>query len=967
MFTLAHLIPWLITSGLLSTGLMATGYLLARWCGPKRVKLRLLQWTLCATVAGLTIIAVPRNWRVTLPVAVLPAAEVEGLRQTLSVDPSAELTPIDQDLTTQDPAGQRMAEPTIMSADAERETALPTVANNNVIKHATTPKMVSATSQSSWKDWCQHVTAGLFLLGGLVVLGRWCYARYQLHKLFVHSLEVPKFVSAELHALAGFESRHVRLRTSPHIVSPITWGIVKPIIMLPSSLVDAGDRQSLRFSLAHEWAHVSGRDSGTWLIVNCLQCLLYYNPLYWLLRRQLLLTMDQLADAHAAECGESPADYAAFLVQLARAQQRQSPRLALAVSDPHSLLRKRVEFLIEHNPLSRLSCSWTQHALIAIGAVLLVLASTAIKLQPRTTINAQEQQAASAKPNEAKPNGEPTKTDDATKKDELPDAAITDIAKRIVNGAKPSIGELIKAAVQERPDGSIVYHGFVLDRETGLPIADAKVLVHHKLSRDPKTGDWSTLEVTEHLSNLLGMYSFTLPPEQTAQSSLYIEVEAHHPQYASKGRSGYSHDMIRTNLKLGELPFYTEIKLWPGTPVEGTLVSPDGQPVEGVEVSIYAKSSKVTGMMGGSFAKVKSDSQGRFRIIPPTPGDGVLWIKPDKFAPQAHRLADRRGDWGKIMLAKGTDVPGQILDVDGRPVPNVRIEARRRGDGEKADEFLKENAVAGGIRRQAVSDEQGRFTLWALPEGDYTATVESNSDSYDPPPLEQVFLFQSFKLSQEKAEPLTIRAIPFVVLHGTYLNSQDKPTSGHEVRAWGKLDGKFYSTMSNNAGKDGKFELKLPHGLQETKLDLITNEHSALKWRKSRDKPLQRGRNVTIGTVEDDIAGFEIVRYTAPILLVKAVDSSGKVIDDAVPIIAYTRPADSEEEMVMYTTGSRVSFENQGDGYHRSSQLLPDEPISVTFNKEGFTTTPRELKLAEGEEQKLEFVLVPAEKKAEEK
>ncbi len=970
MFALTDLFLWLIQGFLLSTGIIATGCLLAKWCRPKSVRYRILQWTLYGTVVGLVLIAVPNNWRYTVALNVLPhdVPHEPDRMHAGHEDPAqvAERSPIDDQFaarvpieTTKSPMPTSESQGGVVDLSPSLATPAPAIVSEN------------ASSPFDWKAAGQNTIAGLFLLGCWAVLGRWCLARLQLHRLYLRSREAPASVRAQLQDVAGCQSLRVRLRVSSEIVSPITWGVFSPIIMVPESIIDQEETQPLRFSLAHEWAHVAAHDSTTWLIVNALQGALYYHPLYWWLRRRLLLTMDQLADAQAATNGESPADYAAFLVQLARARQHASPRLALAVSDSHSMLRKRVEFLIENNPLAQMTCSTVQHALIAIAAMLLVLIGSAIKLQPKTGLSAQEPPTADAKPvpvqpPAAKPDENAAKPDDSTDVNALKEAsdAALRLASQFVSGTKPSIGELLKAVVQERPDGSIVYYGFVIDHETDLPIMGAKVQVHHKLSNDPKTGKWSTIEVTDHQTNLLGMYSFTLPPEQVAQSSLYIEVEAHHPKYASMGRSGYSHDMIRKNLKLGELPFYTEIKLWPGTPIEGTLVAPDGQPVEGVEVSMYAQSSKISGMLRGSWGKVTSDKQGRFRIVPPTPGDGVLWIKPDKYAPQAYRLENRRGDWGQITLTGGADVPGQILDIDGKPIHNLRIEARRRGDGEKADEYLEANAIANGIGRRATSDDNGRFTLSALPDGDYSVTVEANIDSYDRTPLEQVFMAPSFKVEQGRAEPLTIRALPHVVLQGTYLDSQNRPRGGSEIMLFGRLGEKYYYTRSNRPGKDGKFEMRLPHGLREISLDLITNEHSALKWRKSRDQPLQRGRTVKFSIAEDDIRGFEVVRYTAPIVLVKAVDTNGNVVADVEPMIQYLRPSSDEEELSTYVGGSQVSFEKQGDGRHRTSQLLPDEAISVTVKKAGFTTVARELKLAEGEEQEVQFVLVPEEKKA---
>jgi hypothetical protein len=211
-------------------------------------------------------------------------------------------------------------------------------------------------------------------------------------------------------------------------------------------------------------------------------------------------------------------------------------------------------------------------------------------------------------------------------------------------------------------------------------------------------------------------------------------------------------------------------------------------------------------------------------------------------------------------------------------------------------------------------------------------------------------------------ESLEIRAVPHVVISATYLDSQGKPRSGHEVTLFGRWDGNFYAEQSSVPRADGKLAVKAPHGLQQVELDLMTNEHSSLRWRMGPDEPLHRGRRVELGTVEDDVSGIEIIRYVAPILLIKPVDEAGNVVADCQPVVTYTKPDVEGDEMDVYTTGGHVSFEHQGDGRWRSSQLLPDEPLKVSVEKEGYTCEPQELSLSEGATAEIEMVLTTSNK-----
>ena len=159
---------------------------------------------------------------------------------------------------------------------------------------------------------------------------------------------------------------------------------------------------------------------------------------------------------------------------------------------------------------------------------------------------------------------------------------------------------------------------------------------------------------------------------------------------------------------------------------------------------MYSASDRATGIVRGSWIRRRPMPKANFNAVPATPGDGVLWIKPEKYATQALRIADRRGDRGTLTMQPGKTVSGRVPDVQGEPVPGVRVEARRSGDGDLPDEFLRSDAVANQIGRMTTSGLDGRFTLLPLPDGDYTMQVRSPSNSYAPPPLKQVFLRQSF-------------------------------------------------------------------------------------------------------------------------------------------------------------------------------------------------------------------------------
>ena len=158
------------------------------------------------------------------------------------------------------------------------------------------------------------------------------------------------------------------LLESDRIASPFTYTWRRPVILLPSSLCDGSEPGALRYVLAHEWSHVEGRDAWTWNLACLAGLVLFYQPLFWWLRRQLRLCQDYLADARAAAAG-SAEDYAAFLVRLARDRRSALAVPALGIGDRRSNLYRRVIMLMQdHEPLERrCRAAWSLSAAIGRG------------------------------------------------------------------------------------------------------------------------------------------------------------------------------------------------------------------------------------------------------------------------------------------------------------------------------------------------------------------------------------------------------------------------------------------------------------------------------------------------------------------------------------------------------------------------------------------------------------------------
>lgn len=501
------------------------------------------------------------------------------------------------------------------------------------------------------------------------------------------------------------------------------------------------------------------------------------------------------------------------------------------------------------------------------------------------------------------------------------------------------------------------YTGKVTDKDSGKPIQGATVTVRRSLLNDARTGgENKILQETRHTTDAAGKYSFTIPPEQSVEKYLYVELDAEHPDYAAQNGFGYALSMILKNEKIGGRPFFEHIELRPGKPVTGLIQQPDGSPAAGVKVLAYSRTTKRTPghYEYGSFVSAKTDARGRFRTVLTTPGEGILWILPKKYAPSAHKLLNnKRGDLGTFPLQKGLTFKGKVFDAKGKPAAGVFVNVGREGVPEEE----RIDGVGDGISRSGLSNDKGEFEIGPLAPGTYTVQPgEHNSDGT----LERrdrtvrrlpgVFLRQRLILKEGKQpEPMEVRAVPHVVLEAQHYDSKGKKSRGHSFFIFGRLDGNSWFGQGKQDA-DGKVTALVPHGLEQTQLDLMTNEHGVLRWRKAKNDPLHNQRRVDLGTVQADVKGIEIIRYTAPILLVKVVAKDGGTLKGTAATAVYAKGKGQFANGLILAGGrnSDVSFEKQEDGRFRSSQLFPDQEVTVTGHADGCEARSQTVKLAEG-------------------
>jgi len=115
--------------------------------------------------------------------------------------------------------------------------------------------------------------------------------------------------------------RPVHLGVSDDVLEgPITAGILRPIVLLPASLVSGLPPDLLEALLAHELAHVRRHDYLVNLIQSGIEIFLFYHPSVWMLSQCIRREREQIADDLAASTLGEPRRLALALSELDKFQ-----------------------------------------------------------------------------------------------------------------------------------------------------------------------------------------------------------------------------------------------------------------------------------------------------------------------------------------------------------------------------------------------------------------------------------------------------------------------------------------------------------------------------------------------------------------------------------------------------------------------------------------------------------------------
>lgn len=245
------------------------------------------------------------------------------------------------------------------------------------------------------------------------------------------------------------------LLTSNELASPISWGMMRPVILLNSRAVEAADEAEA--IIAHELAHVARLDWVKLLLARVATALFWFNPLVWILAREAHQLREETADDTVLAADIVDTDYAQLLVGVAR---HECPGLLLGahgVAPSKSSLARRVARVLDaksvRGPVAR-----SFAAGVFAGAVLVAAPLAALNLgpaAPRAAKNGATVAAASHSPDASAPH-----------------EIATDLPHIIAEGVSTSVSTAVAAANAAAGDTMEARHQAEAAREVALARAE---------------------------------------------------------------------------------------------------------------------------------------------------------------------------------------------------------------------------------------------------------------------------------------------------------------------------------------------------------------------------------------------------------------------------------------------------------------------------------------------------------------
>lgn len=189
---------------------------------------------------------------------------------------------------------------------------------------------------------------------------------FKCHREFRESLPIKNDFPENWLAEHG-TIRPTQIRQSSRISAPLTYGIFKPIILMPKK-TNWNDTEQIEYILAHELIHIKRFDVATKLLLTATLCIHWFNPLVWamyiLFNRDIELSCDETVVRSFGNTTKSA--YARALISMEEKKNRLTP---LCNNFSKNAIEERITAIMKMKKISAFSVVTALAIILSITTV----------------------------------------------------------------------------------------------------------------------------------------------------------------------------------------------------------------------------------------------------------------------------------------------------------------------------------------------------------------------------------------------------------------------------------------------------------------------------------------------------------------------------------------------------------------------------------------------------------------------
>lgn len=190
-------------------------------------------------------------------------------------------------------------------------------------------------------DLTAWLIPSIWFAGAAMLLTRFVISLWRLYRIRKASEAV---TDAGLLADVARFGRRVRVWRNDAIGAPVTWGIVRPTVLVPAGFEEL-PAESRDAVMRHELAHIQAHDFLLRGLAEIAHALIWFQPLMWIVRRQLREEQELACDNRVLAAGGKASAYAKLLLDW---DARRGMDASIAVGISHgSCLKRRLYALLD--------------------------------------------------------------------------------------------------------------------------------------------------------------------------------------------------------------------------------------------------------------------------------------------------------------------------------------------------------------------------------------------------------------------------------------------------------------------------------------------------------------------------------------------------------------------------------------------------------------------------------------------